>query len=83
MTGIIRETVIKLCGGSNSYDSTKLGCDSHGELTVTIRTNRQEIANGNSALEQYGYIFGKWIIKRSNMYFCIGLYKALKEGKND
>jgi len=52
-------------------------------LTTTIRTNRQDISNGNPTLEQYGYMFGKWIIKRSSIHFCIGLYKALKEGENE
>ena len=69
----------KQCGGDNSYDSAKLGCTAHGELTVTIRTNKQDISHGNSALETYGYMFGKWIVKRSSEYFCIGLYRALRE----
>jgi len=72
--------VTKYCGGSNSYESTKLGCEAHGELTATIRTNKQEISNGNQNIEQYGYMFGKWIIKKTCTNFCIGLYKALKEG---
>ena len=79
----IKETIIKFCGGSNSYESVKVGNNSHAEMTVSIRTNIQDISKSNVELETLGYIFGTWIIKRSSMHFCIGLYKALKEGKND
>lgn len=77
----IKDMYDKQCGGNNSYDSTKIGCNPHGELTVTIRTNQQEISNSNEKLELMGYMFGKWIVKRCSDYFCIGLNKALKEGK--
>jgi hypothetical protein len=76
----IKQTIVKLCGGSNSYISTKVGCKSSGELTSTIRTNIQEIANSNEKIELMGYMFGKWIIKNTSVFFSNGLFKALKEG---
>jgi hypothetical protein len=77
---MIVETIKKLCGGNNSYDSTKVMCNPHGEMTATIRTNKQEIANSNEKLQLFGYTFGKWLIKKTNVYFMIGLYNAIKEG---
>jgi len=74
------EKVRKLCGGTNSYQSIKVGCKPDGEMTVTIRTNKQEIANGGEKLETFGYMFGKWLINQRSIYFCNGLFKALKEG---
>jgi hypothetical protein len=71
------------CGGSNSYKSIKVGVASHGEMTTIVRTNIQEIANGNGQLDQYGYMFGKWIKKNADSYFLSGLFKALTEGYND
>lgn len=71
------------CGGSNSYKSIKVGVASHGEMTTTLRTNIQEIANGNGQLDQYGYMWGKWIKKNADSYFLSGLFKALTEGYND
>mgnify|MGYP000971279919 CR=1 FL=1 len=68
------------CGGSNSYTSIKTGVASHGEMTTTVRTNLQEIANGNGTLDQYGYMWGKWIKKNADSYFLSGLFKALAEG---
>jgi hypothetical protein len=76
----IVEWIAARCGGSNSYESIKVGCKSNAEATVTIRTNTQEIANSNDKQEMFGYMLGKWIVKRSSAYFCKGLYVALKEG---
>lgn len=67
------------CGESNSYKSIKVGVASHGEMTTTVRTNMQEIANGNGQLDQYGYMFGKWIKKNADSYFLSGLFKALSK----
>lgn len=69
--------IIAFCGGQNKYETTKVGANAHAELTATIRTNLQDISNGNPTLEQYGYLFGQWLIKRSSEYFLIGLYDAL------
>lgn len=49
-------------------------------MTVTVRTNIQEIANGNGTLDQYGYMFGKFLKKNADGYFLSGLFKALAEG---
>lgn len=68
------------CGGSNKYKTIKTGVASHAEMTATVRTNIQEIANGNGQLDQYGYMFGKWIKKNADSYFLSGLFKALSEG---
>jgi hypothetical protein len=75
----IKKMYEKQCGGNNSYDSTKIGNKSDGEMTATIRTNIQEIANSNEKLEMFGYMFGKWLTKRSSIYFLTGLSKALME----
>ena len=75
----IKETIIKFCGGNNSYTSIKAGVRSNAEMTVTVRTNIQEIANGNGQLDQYGYMFGKWIKKNADSYFLSGLFKALSD----
>jgi hypothetical protein len=69
--------IIAFCGGQNKYETTKVGANAHAEMTATIRTNIQGIANSNPALEQYGYMFGQWLIKRSSEYFLTGLYDAL------
>lgn len=69
--------IIAFCGGQNKYESIKVGANSHAELTATIRTNIQEIANSNEKLEMFGYMYGKWLTKRSSTYFLTGLYKAL------
>lgn len=68
------------CGGNNSYKTIKLGCSSHAEMTVTVRTNIQEIVNSNEKLDMLGYMFGKWIKKNADDYFLSGLFKALSEG---
>ena len=74
--------IIAFCGGQNKYESIKIGCNAHAEMTATIRTNLQDISNGNPAIEQFGYMFGQWLIKRSSEYFLIGLYNALV-GRDD
>jgi hypothetical protein len=76
------EKIVKLCGGINSYVSIKLGCKSDGEMTITIRTNYQEIANENNKQELFGYMLGKWLMKNTSVFFCNGLFKCLKEGMN-
>lgn len=76
----IYEIMQKLCGGSNNYTSMKIACKPDGELTITIRTNKQEIINGNEKVELGGYMFGKWLMKQTNVFFVNGMFKALKEG---
>lgn len=71
--------IIAFCGGQNKYETTKVGANSNAELTATIRTNIQGIANGNEKLEMFGYMFGQWLTKRSSIYFLTGLSKALME----
>jgi hypothetical protein len=69
----------KLCGGANTYVSIRVQSNSDGEMTTTIRKNYQEIANGNSTMEQYGYMFGKWLMNKTSVYFVNGVFKAFKE----
>jgi len=76
---MLKEKIIAFCGGQNKYESIKVGINSHAELTATIRTNIQDIANSNEKLEMFGYMFGKWLTKRSSIYFLTGLSKALME----
>ena len=76
----IFKKIIAMCGGDNKYNSiAKIESNPHGLLTTTIRTNIQEISNGNTTIEMAGYMFGKWLVKNTSEYFSIGLYKALKE----
>jgi len=75
----IKEKIIKACGGNNSFVSIKVGCKPDGELTTTIRINKQELANSNEKLELLGYMFAKWIIKNTSVFFVIGMFKAFKE----
>jgi len=70
----------KECGGTNSYQNIRVDCGPNSEMTTSIRTNIQEIANSNSKIEMLGNMYGKWLLKKTSAYFLNGLYKVLREG---